>query len=536
MYYCKLAIRIFSRDDSWLRQLQQIEPPENFEYDPAVFAEFDAGEARKGDLIVLDTKLPYDLCRIRTYCKKSAVLIFCGEIPETAGLSTDELNACSDVWSKPLSPNLVEFRLKQVLSQIKLRKEHFLTQCYLNTTIDSIPDLVWYKDTRGAHLKVNNAFCNAVGKTKKDIQGRGHYYIWDIEPEDYAVGEYICLESEEVVLQSRETCVFDEKVKSRLGMRQFKTYKSPLFDEDGELMGTVGIAHDVTDLGNMMVELKIILRSMPFAIMVYDHKGVVTDINRRFEEYFQIEPEEIIGKDFNEWRKAIIKNPKTNDSGKLEIRLANSGIERIVEISEEPIVDVFDSFIGKLFVCRDVTKERSFEQRILLSANTDALTGLYNRRFFYEKIEENRWKPQISLLYVDMDNFKLINDRFGHQVGDDALKIVSDNLKTCCPEDMICRIGGDEFLIAVLGKCSETGLEEKAAWILRRLQKVFDGTDAMGELSASIGIAYTLDQSLPIDQLIKQSDIALLSAKRSGKARYCLYSDMLKDVIDRRGR
>lgn len=160
-----------------------------------------------------------------------------------------------------------------------------------------------YKDTRGAHLKVNNAFCNAVGKTKKDIQGRGHYYIWDIEPEDYAVGEYICLESEEVVLQSRETCVFDEKVKSRLGMRQFKTYKSPLFDEDGELMGTVGIAHDVTDLGNMMVELKIILRSMPFAIMVYDHKGVVTDINRRFEEYFQIEPEEIIGKDFNEWRK-----------------------------------------------------------------------------------------------------------------------------------------------------------------------------------------------------------------------------------------
>ena len=58
----------------------------------------------------------------------------------------------------------------------------------------------------------------------------------------------------------------------------------------------------------------------------------------------------------------------------------------------------------------------------------------------------------------------------------------------------------------------------------------------MGELSASIGVAYTSDQSLPIDQLIKQSDIALLAAKRSGKARYCVYSEALKDVIDRRGR
>ena len=116
------------------------------------------------------------------------------------------------------------------------------------------------------------------------------------------------------------------------------------------------------------------------------------------------------------------------------------------------------------------------------------------------------------------------------------MKMVSDNLKVCCPEDMICRMGGDEFLIAVFGRCSELELEEKAARILQCLQKAFDGTDTTDELSASIGIAYTSDQSLPIDQLIKQSDIALLVAKRNGKARYCVYSDALRDVIDGRGR
>lgn len=114
--------------------------------------------------------------------------------------------------------------------------------------IDSVPDLIWFKDVRGAHLKVNNAFCSAVGKTKNDVQGRGHYYIWDLKQEEYEQGEYVCLETEEIVLREKKTRAFDEKVKSKHGLRQFKTYKSPIFDEDHQVVGTVGIAHDVTDL------------------------------------------------------------------------------------------------------------------------------------------------------------------------------------------------------------------------------------------------------------------------------------------------
>ena len=68
------------------------------------------------------------------------------------------------------------------------------------------------------------------------------------EKEEYEQGEYICLESEEIVLQEKKTCIFDEKVKTKHGMRQFKTYKSPIFDDNEQLIGTVGIAHDVTDL------------------------------------------------------------------------------------------------------------------------------------------------------------------------------------------------------------------------------------------------------------------------------------------------
>lgn len=535
MYRCKLAIKIFSRDDMWLSQFRKIEPLENFEYFPVVLSEFNADEARKGDVVLIDIPVQDGLTYIRSVCKQNAILIFCGSSTQIDGLSKDDMKSCGDIWMTPLSPQLVSFHFQQIFKQIKSEKDAYLTHTYLHTAMDSIPDLVWFKDIRGSHLKVNNAFCNAVGKTRSDVEGRGHYYIWDIEPDEYACGEYICLESEEMVLQARKTCVFDEMVKSKQGMRQFKTYKSPLFDEDGELMGTVGVAHDVTDLGNMTVELEIILRSMPFAILVYDDKGRITDINRKFEEYFELKPINVIGVDFEKWKKSILKESKLNEAGKVEVCLKNKGIVRIVEISEEPIVDVFDSFIGKLCICRDVTTERTFEERLMLSANTDVLTGLYNRRYFYEQIEHCQ-APQVSLLYVDLDNFKLINDMYGHQVGDDTLKTVGDILGFCCPDDLICRIGGDEFLIAIVEECSQHDLEHKASHILEEMQTVFDASENLQILSVSVGIAFSRDPEMHIDQLIKQSDLALLSAKRSGKAQYCVYTDKLQNLVDRRGR
>ncbi len=75
-----------------------------------------------------------------------------------------------------------------------------------------------------------------MGKTKDQVEGRGHYYIWDITPDEYAQGEFVCLESEEETMRSSTTLLFDEQVKTKSGMRQFKTYKSPLIDYDGTVM------------------------------------------------------------------------------------------------------------------------------------------------------------------------------------------------------------------------------------------------------------------------------------------------------------
>ena len=97
------------------------------------------------------------------------------------------------------------------------------------------------------------------------------------------------------MLEERCTCLFDEMVKSKQGMRQFKTYKSPLLTTTGHPR-TVGIAHDVTDLANMGAELEIFLRNMPFAILISGNDGRIINVNAKFEEYFAAKEKNIVGK------------------------------------------------------------------------------------------------------------------------------------------------------------------------------------------------------------------------------------------------
>ena len=104
-----------------------------------------------------------------------------------------------------MSKDKVQASFTRILERFKEREDAVLNHKYLETLIDSLPDLIWFKDARGSHLKINKSFCQAVNKSKDQIEGRGHYYIWDIEPDEYAQGEYICLESEEIVLNKKET-------------------------------------------------------------------------------------------------------------------------------------------------------------------------------------------------------------------------------------------------------------------------------------------------------------------------------------------
>ncbi|MEC4273115.1 ATP-binding protein [Adlercreutzia sp. R25] len=147
----------------------------------------------------------------------------------------------ADIWTSPVSAVEAAYRFDHWQRGCKRYADAWETSQFLEATINSIPSLVWYKSDDGIHHKVNDAFCATVNKAKEQVQGRGHAYIWDVEADDPA-----CIESERQVMETKSTIVSEETVQTSDGTRLLTTYKSPLYNIDGSVMGTVGVGIDVT--------------------------------------------------------------------------------------------------------------------------------------------------------------------------------------------------------------------------------------------------------------------------------------------------
>lgn len=409
MYHCNIRFYLVGCDNSFIQVVRAMTPPEQFTYqfmESGTLSEASAGSAdvifmniNGGESDALNTLLT---CR-----RQDSQVILLADKEQTALLPFEKLPDAFDVWTLPLSEKEISFRLSKWFHAYKMGKDYWLCQNYLDATINGVPHLIWYKDKDGVHQKVNESFCQAVNKTMEQVEGRGHYYIWDIEPDEYAKGEFICMESEFEVMNKKETCIFDETVKIRDEMRQLKTYKSPLFDLDGSVMGTVGVA-------------------------------------------------------------------------------------------------------------TDVTQERIYEQMILNNANTDFLTGLYNRRYIYQFMEQESGNP-LTVFYLDLDNFKTVNDRYGHQEGDRALLTTTQILQKCMPDDMIARIGGDEFVVVKVGECSKEEVEKMRLWLQEQLDTTFARDEHLKNISASIGTSQSGQDPLVMDALIGEADRLMYKEKSRKK-------------------
>lgn len=438
--------------------------------------------------------------------------------------------AWTTFWPQPLSDSMLQFYLRQIFLSVIPKKELALTKSFLNTLIDSVPDLIWFKDLRGSHLKVNDAFCRAVGKTKEQCEGRGHYYIWDLKPDEYAKGEYVCLETEEEVIRQNRTCLFDERVKSKNGLRQFKTYKSPLTDEHGEMFGTVGIAKDVTDLQNIGQELKVILSSIPFAALIADEDDSIISVNQKFCEYFNVTADKILHMCYSDVCNKILSTTplQLGNEHMTELRYHRNGNQYVFHAQQQSIHDIFGSHFGLFFLCLDATNEYELQNKLFRSANTDFLTSLYNRRYFYEAISQKPDTEQISFVCFDLDDFKKVNDTYGHQCGDNALILVADLLRETFNKQLIARLGGDEFIVAFFGECIPAELEQDIKTFIEHSSAVFHNTKNMEILTLSAGIACNgTNQS--VDTLLSCADKALYAAKALGKARYTVYAQPCND-------
>ena len=536
MFHCMLRISLCSPEPMLEAAFRALQADADFRHKVTFSAEAQSLSAtdRAGeDIFFIDSTHLSVLPDLKKTAKPAARIVLIDTAGQEAALQESLVSLLDDIWPLPANPDVVALRVKGLLRDALLRKEHALLQHCLETTIDTTPDLIWFKDIRGEHLKVNQAFCRFVGKSKEDVIGRGHYYIWDIEPDEYAQSEYVCLETEEEVIARGVTCTFDESVKTKLGMRQFKTRKSPIFDEHDVIIGTVGIAYDMTDITKSSAEVEIILQNLPFAAMILDEENRIANANQKFLDFFRFENvKEILGSYRSKVRAIAIKDHHLKQVGDhLEIRSWKKGEEIILESYEKEIVDMFQNRIGKLVIYRDVTSERNSKQMLERSANTDELTGLYNRRYFYSQLPETVAVGS-ALLFVDLDDFKKVNDTFGHRAGDDALRLTARLLKKHFNEALTSRIGGDEFVLYLAKVHSVEQVVNRACRLQKAMKSLFTKNTPWQGLSASIGVVVTDTDDVGRDELVRRGDTAMYEAKRRGKNRVCQYQHKMEAPHD----
>jgi diguanylate cyclase (GGDEF)-like protein/PAS domain S-box-containing protein len=526
MYLCALKIFVISSDkskaDEKVALLRNVGPLEDCTYDlrPAVFGE--SCDVGTDGAVIIDGNIDV----LRDYHKTgNERVIFLATAGDMSKLDDETLSIVDDLWVVPDSDNesMLKIYFTRLLKTLKADFDSRRTEICFRTVIDSLPDMVWFKDNDGIHLIVNDVFCGVVEKTKEQVYKKGHNFIWNL-PEDDVESEAVCRQSETVAIEQRKTCQFEEKISTKDGMRQLVTYKSPLIDIDGTIFGTCGMGHDVTDLQNVSKELRIIIDSIPFGVALGDSSGNIFAINKFFERFFP-NASECVGHSFVEWNSKLEKEKISTEHGEEEYRIVIDGKEHIMRFREETIVDIFGENIGSIQFIRDVTIQYNFEQQNIKHANTDFLTGLNNRRSLFDYLTGISAGSTLSMIMMDLDHFKSVNDTYGHAAGDEALEITSRVLTECFADGFIARLGGDEFLVALVGEHELAEIEGRTQNLLDTLLKNYVDKEEFHALSASAGIVQErleVCDIRSIENLIKRSDDALYNAKESGRGRYCV--------------
>ncbi|MDH3528443.1 MAG: EAL domain-containing protein [Acidobacteriota bacterium] len=191
-----------------------------------------------------------------------------------------------------------------------------------------------------------------------------------------------------------------------------------------------------------------------------------------------------------------------------------------------------------IFQIQDITDKKIAEEKLQYEATHDSLTGLPNRALFMSRLEKALARAhdnptyKTSVLFIDLDRFKIVNDSLGHIVGDQLLVRIAGRLKECLrPSDIVARLGGDEFTILVEGKYDQQEIIRIAERVQEKFAHHFDLNGQEVYSSASIGVLQSTDQHLTAEDMMRDADTAMYQAKRAGKARHEVFDPNMHELV-----
>jgi diguanylate cyclase (GGDEF)-like protein/PAS domain S-box-containing protein len=274
-------------------------------------------------------------------------------------------------------------------------------------------------------------------------------------------------------------------------------------------------------------------------ICTVDLKTHLSYANRALLEFFNLTLEQIVGKplaalrgtDTEELQRLLIDVLKTREPVQGELAAtANTGDFRVFDYVMAPVLNETSVIEAVTITFRDMTERKSLSDKHWHGANYDVLTGLPNRRLFLDRLDQDlkravRIDSPLALLFVDLDQFKEANDRFGHEAGDSLLCGAALRIQRCVREtDTVARLGGDEFTV-ILQDLTDTGHAELIAGkIVQELARPFELANVTISLSASVGVCLASRPPPTPETLLKNADVAMYAAKNAGRNRVALFA------------
>jgi len=451
-------------------------------------------------------------------------------------------NAFGEVQSIVVTHEDLTEKIK-ILNKLKYSEERF------HGLIETANDIIWETDSSIRYTYVSPNVEQILGYRPDEMIGKVRFDFVDDRSKEKVYQVY-----SKYVLKDLPVNSIEIGLKKKDGtVINIEANAVAYFDSEGQLLGYRGIDRD--NSVKKQFEDYIILSDVVFensieGIVITDAGGTIQKVNKAFTDITGYSEEEAIGQNprilksdrhdeafYKEmWDSLIYKGEW---SGEIWNRKKNGQVYP-EWLSISAIKNPDNSVRNYISVFHDVTEKKLNEEKLEFLAYHDPLTKLPNRRLLYDRLKMSieyakRNKSYLALLFLDIDNFKHINDTYGHSFGDDFLCAVKDVINGICrSSDTFARYGGDEFVIILNGLKNVYESVEFAKRIISLFEKpiIVNGEDVY--TSVSIGVSIYPDDGVETSSLEKNADIALYQAKKEGKRRYVLYRRELKNFMLKR--
>jgi len=515
------------------------------------------------DIILSDYNVPQlnfedDLALIRQRLPDTPVILVSGSIGEEKAVELLQLG----VWDFLLKDNLtrlvpsIERCLREVADRFARKsaeKELSEQQQLLTVVVEGSTDAIFVKDLQGRYLLVNHAASQFVGKPVDQMIGHDDSFIFPA-----AIATEI-IEIDKAIMRSGKTQTHEEYITTLSGEQLiFHVTKGPMLDYNGQVSGLFGISHNITERKKRELALiesesrfSTVFNRNPMAIGISNYASEkFIDVNEAYLQLFGYERNDVIGHTAIELNLWVYPEEKA----RMYISLSEHGqIQNQEFMFRTKTGEIGDGLLsaelinigGEQCVLRmltDITEKKKAQRVIDYLAHHDALTGLPNRLLVRDRVEQaiaaaKRDKHKIALLFMDLDNFKSINDSLGHASGDVLLEVISHRLREAIRgTDTVSRFGGDEFLVVLSHITASDAVVAVCTKILEDITKParIDGHEL--STSCSIGVTVYPDDGDDFDTLLRKADSAMYYAKDAKGNTYRFFdSKMNADAIERVG-